>query len=57
MTTPRSAIQLAVKACTDSYWKYRRRPDSVAALLAAGATIEGIDLPSGYDAIDALLVR
>jgi hypothetical protein len=57
MTTPRSAIQLAVKACTDSYWKYRRRPDSVAALLAAGATTEAIDLPSGYDAIDALLVR
>jgi ankyrin repeat protein len=51
----RTALQLAVKACTDSYWKRRRRPDSVAALLAAGATTEGIDLPTGYDAIDELL--
>jgi ankyrin repeat protein len=52
----RTALQLAVKACTDSYWKRRRRPDSVAALLAAGATRDGIDLPTGYDAIDELLV-
>lgn len=51
----RTALQLAVRACTDSYWKYRRRPDSVAALLAAGAATEGIDLPTGYDAIDELL--
>ena len=52
----RTAIQLAVKACTDSYWKYRRQPDSVAALLAAGADANGIDLPTGYDAIDELLL-
>lgn len=52
----RSALQLAVKACTDSYWKQRRKPDSVVALLAAGATMEGIDLPTGYDAIDQLLL-
>lgn len=51
----RTALQLAVKACTDSYWKYRRQPDSVAALLAAGATTYGIHLPTGYDAIDTLL--
>jgi ankyrin repeat protein len=51
----RTALQLAVRACTDSYWKYRRQPDSVAALLAAGATTEGIELPTGYDAIDDLL--
>jgi ankyrin repeat protein len=51
----RTALQLAVKACTQSYWKYRRQPDSVAALLAAGATTEGIELPTGYDAIDELL--
>jgi ankyrin repeat protein len=52
----RTALQLAVRACTDSYWKRRRRPDSVAALLAAGASTDGIDLPTGYDAIDELLL-
>jgi ankyrin repeat protein len=51
----RTPLQLAVKACTNSYWKYRRRPDSVVALLAAGATTERIELPTGYDAIDDLL--
>jgi hypothetical protein len=51
----RTALQLAVRACTHSYWKYRRQPDSVAALLAAGAGTEGIELPTGYDAIDNLL--
>jgi ankyrin repeat protein len=51
----RSALALAVKACVDSYWKNRRVPDSVAALLEAGATVEGIEFPTGYDAIDVLL--
>jgi hypothetical protein len=51
----RTALQLAVKACTNSYWKYRRRPDSVASLLSAGATTDGIEVPTGYDAIDELL--
>jgi ankyrin repeat protein len=51
----RTALQLAVKACTDSYWKYRRQPDSVAALLAAGAITDGINRPTGYEAIDELL--
>jgi ankyrin repeat protein len=52
----RTPLQLAVRACIDSYWKYRRQPDSVAALLAAGARTEGIELPTGYSAIDELLV-
>jgi ankyrin repeat protein len=52
----RTALQLAVKACTDSYWSYRRQPDSVAALLAAGAETDGIALPTGYAAIDELLM-
>jgi hypothetical protein len=51
----RTALQLAVKACIDSYWVRRRKPDSVAALLTAGATTQGIALPTGYDAIDDLL--
>lgn len=53
----RTPLQLAVKACTDSYWKYRRKPDSVAALLGAGAMKEGIELPTGYDAIDGLFAE
>lgn len=52
----RTPLQLAVRACIDSYWRYRRKPDSVAALLAAGARTEGIELPTGYSAIDELLV-
>jgi ankyrin repeat protein len=52
----RTPLQLAVKACIDSYWQRRRQPDSVAALLAAGATTQGITLPTGYDAIDQLLL-
>jgi ankyrin repeat protein len=53
----RTPLQLAVRACTDSYWSRRRQPDSVAALLAAGAKVEGIKLPTGYDAIDELLMK
>jgi hypothetical protein len=52
----RTALQLAVKACIDSHWARRRKPDSVAALLLAGATTQDIDLPTGYDAIDQLLM-
>ena len=51
----RTPLMLAVKACVDSYWTHRRSPDSVAALLKAGASVQGIELPTGYDAIDVLL--
>jgi ankyrin repeat protein len=51
----RTALQLAVKACVDSYWMERRSPDSVRALLEAGAVKDGIDLPTGYEEIDHLL--
>ncbi|MEI9815013.1 MAG: ankyrin repeat domain-containing protein [Acidobacteriota bacterium] len=51
----RTALQLAVKACVDSYWAERRSPDSVRALLAAGASTAGIAVPTGYDEIDPLL--
>lgn len=51
----RTALMLAVKACVDSYWTNRRSPESVAALLRAGATTAGIELPSGYSEIDELL--
>lgn len=51
----RTPLMRAVSACTDSYWLESRRPDSVAMLLAAGATRQGIAVPTGYDAIDTLL--
>jgi ankyrin repeat protein len=51
----RTALELAVKACVDSYWTELRSPDSVRALLEAGASIAGITLPTGYDEIDELL--
>jgi ankyrin repeat protein len=51
----RTPLSLAVKACVDSYWTNRRSPDSVDALLKAGASISGIEIPSGYEEIDKLL--
>ena len=51
----RTALQRAVKACVDSYWTELRSPASVRALLEAGASAEGIELPTGYDEIDKLL--
>ena len=51
----RTALMLAVKACVDSYWTNRRSPESVEALLKAGASVNGIDYPSGYAEVDSLL--
>ncbi|HKE28783.1 MAG TPA: ankyrin repeat domain-containing protein [Bryobacteraceae bacterium] len=51
----RTPLALAVRACVDSYWTRKRSPDSVAALLAAGASAEGIQVPTGYAEIDTLL--
>lgn len=51
----RTALALAVKACVDSYWTNRRSPDSVEALLRAGSSVDGIEIPSGYAEIDELL--
>jgi hypothetical protein len=53
----RTALQLAVRACTDSYWKNRRSPEWIEPLLAAGASTEGIDLPIGYAEGEALFRR
>lgn len=50
-------LQLAVRACVDSYWMDRRSPESVAALLRAGASVRGVRYPSGYDEVDALLAQ
>jgi Ankyrin repeats (many copies) len=51
----RSPLMLAVRACVDSYWTYRRSPESVKALLDAGASTAGVVYPSGYGEVDALL--
>ena len=51
----RTPLQLAVRACVDSYWADRRTPESVEALLRSGASPADVKLPTGYDALDALL--
>jgi ankyrin repeat protein len=51
----RTALALAVRACVHSYWKGRRTPESVEALLKAGATVRGVAYPSGYAEVDELL--
>jgi ankyrin repeat protein len=51
----RTPLELAVRACVDSYWMDRRSPESVKALLEAGARADGISIPTGYLEIDELL--
>lgn len=51
----RTPLVQAVRAATESYWMRRRSPRSVKALLDAGASKEGVKLPTGYGEIDALL--
>ena len=51
----RTALQLAIRAATDSYWKHRRTTESIEALLKAGATQTNITLPTGYPEADKLL--
>lgn len=53
----RTALQLAVKACTNSYWKQRRTPEWIAVLVEAGASLEGIEMPTGYAEGDLVLQR
>jgi ankyrin repeat protein len=53
----RTPLALAVRACVDSYWAYRRSPESVEALLHAGASTGGVSVPSGYAEVDELLRR
>jgi ankyrin repeat protein len=48
-------LMLVVRACVDSYWMRRRSPDSTAALLRAGARVDGVPFPSGYREVDELL--
>jgi ankyrin repeat protein len=50
----RTPLMLAVKGCVDSYWTERRTLEPARLLLAAGASKEGVALPSGYAELDAL---
>lgn len=53
----RTPLMLAVDATVKSFWTERRSPDGVRALLAAGASRDGVTLPSGYDEVDRLFER
>jgi ankyrin repeat protein len=53
----RSPLVLAVKACVDSYWINRRTPESVDALLKAGASVKDVEYPCGYAEVDELLKK
>lgn len=51
----RTPLELAVRACVDSWWTDRRSPESVEALLRAGARLDGVPFPCGYAEVDTLL--
>jgi ankyrin repeat protein len=51
----RTPLALAVRACVDSYWTEMRSPESVEALLNAGAPVHDVEYPSGYAPVDELL--
>lgn len=51
----RTPLDLAVKACVDSWWTDRRTTESIVTLLSAGADRTRITLPTGYPAADEIL--
>ena len=51
----RTPLHLAVEASVNSYWTELRSEQSVASLIEAGATPEGVRFPCGYEKIDTLL--
>ena len=53
----RTPLMLAVKGCVDSYWTERRTPEPARLLLVAGASLDGVTIPSGYAELDTLLSR
>ena len=53
----RTPLQLAVKATVDSFWTGRRSTESIEALLDAGASMDGIQTPTGYDEADEVIRR
>lgn len=53
----RTPLHLAVKACVDSYWTERRTPEPARLLLEAGASLDGVGIPTGYAELDDVLGR
>lgn len=53
----RTPLQLAAKACVDSYWTERRTPEPARLLLEAGASADGVGIPTGYAELDDVLRR
>jgi ankyrin repeat protein len=53
----RTPFDLALKACVDSHWKGLRTTESMESLLRAGASIDNIQLPTGYPEADELIRR
>ena len=53
----RTPLHLAVRACVDSHWTERRSSEPARLLLEAGASPEGVAIPSGYAELDQLLER
>lgn len=53
----RTPLALAIKACVNSYWTELRKPDSVKALLEAGAEASKVVYPTGYAEIDSLIAE
>lgn len=51
-----TAIVLALRACTRSYWSGHRSLRAIEPLLAAGADIGGITVPTGYPEADPLFL-
>jgi ankyrin repeat protein len=50
-------LELAVRAAVDSFWTSRRSTESIEDLLNAGASEEGIQVPTGYDEADEIFRR
>jgi len=51
----RTPLQLAVRACVDSYWAERRTAEAARLLLEAGADARVVEYPTGYAEADELL--
>ena len=51
----RTPLALAVKACVDSYWSERCAPESLRALLDAGASVSHVAFPTGRADVDEVL--
>lgn len=48
-------LMLTVRGCTESWWTHRRTAEPARLLLAAGASRDGVTVPTGYDELDRVL--